>query len=533
MKKKSEKRRPSMFWSLVGQYVLFTLAVVAVSYLIVKGISSYHAENSRQNSYSIVSTDFLAALQRGDYAQIDAEQYLGSEGWFEVYDAEATLLYASDGVPSDLSYSAQDLACIPGDDWTTIRVLSYQDDAQREIEEFVKYRLEGENFVETGIFQIDGQTGEIIYANTAVPGNLTSYSERQLSLLEGLDGDYALTCLDFQNAQGEELTALAGEYLYSSLPESLASDKTVRMAAVLVLAGYVLLIVLFVSWLSHWFRKPVKMLSGAMTEMSEGERGVVLEYQGPQEFTAMVDSFNTMSRRLDEAEKEREQAHQEQQKMLADISHDLKTPITVIQGYANAVSDGMVKEEDVPKVLRTIARKSDQLAGLVDAFHTFSKMDHPDFALQMEKVDLAETVREYLAGRYEEMELGGYALEADLPEEPLYCEVDVVNFTRVIENLLNNSMRHNKPGTTLLVAMQKENREIVLRVGDNGTGISPEQARHIFEPFYTGEQARTHGSGLGLSIARRIVQLHGGAICLLPAEEPWHVLFEIRLPAAE
>ena len=141
--------------------------------------------------------------------------------------------------------------------------------------------------------------------------------------------------------------------------------------------------------------------------------------------------------------------------MLADISHDLKTPITIIQGYAKAICDGVIKEENKQQYLQTIYHKSIVLNELINAFSEYSNLEHPDFRPVKTKVDICEYAREYLATKYNELVLGGFLIEVEIPEMIIWCQIDVQQMKRVFENLINNSVKHNKRGTMLFFSMKK------------------------------------------------------------------------------
>jgi signal transduction histidine kinase len=298
---------------------------------------------------------------------------------------------------------------------------------------------------------------------------------------------------------------------------------------------------LFVWWLSRRVKKPLAMLSAGMRQLAECSRGAQLEYRGPAEFEQMCASFNTLSARLYEAERRRADAEADKQKMLADISHDLKTPITVIEGYARAVSDGMVPLDQQPRYLRIICQKAALLDSLIEAFSTYSKLEHPDYRPALARTDLCECVREYLAGKFDEVELAGCGLDVEIPDAPVWCLLDAQMWDRVLDNLLANALRHNPPGTRIRVSVAPpapgagEGRPMAsVLLEDSGAGIAPEVAPHIFEPFAMGDASRTSrgGSGLGLSIAKKIVEAHGGTIALLAPDGIWKTRFSMRLPTA-
>ena len=204
--------------------------------------------------------------------------------------------------------------------------------------------------------------------------------------------------------------------------------------------------------------------------------------------------------------------------MLADISHDIKTPVTVIDGYAQALESGLVPEKDVTKYLREIKKKSEILSELVNSFYEYSRLDHPGFKLDKEKSDLAEYFRAYLAEKYEELELNGFDVDIDIPEKIIKADFDAFQLKRVFENIINNAVKHNNSGCTIMASMTVEGKDFTLTLGDNGSGIPAELRDKIFDPFVVGEEARVsgRGTGLGLSIAQKIVEAHGWKIKLLP-----------------
>ena len=152
--------------------------------------------------------------------------------------------------------------------------------------------------------------------------------------------------------------------------------------------------------------------------------------------------------------------------------------------------------------------------------------------LAPERIDLCEFLREYLAEKYEEIDLAGFALEVSIPETPLVCMLDPLQFRRVLDNLLSNALRHNRLGTILYFGVAAAGQWALVKVGDNGAGIPPERAKHIFEPFVVGSEARSgQGSGLGLAITRHIVEKHGGIIALNPRPPAGRSTeFQLRLP---
>lgn len=203
--------------------------------------------------------------------------------------------------------------------------------------------------------------------------------------------------------------------------------------------------------------------------------------------------------------------------MLSDIAHDLRTPITTISGYAKALQDGMItNEEKKQEYMDAIVRKSLRMNDLINLLFDYVKLDSEGFLLNKKQVDLTELVRENAALAYSDLEEKGMELQTNIPEEACFIWLDPIQFSRVITNLLVNAMRHNDPGTRVLVEMNPRESGITVVVADTGEEIPEETASHIFEPFARGDKSRNTnaGSGLGLSIAHKIIEMHGWKMSL-------------------
>ena len=169
----------------------------------------------------------------------------------------------------------------------------------------------------------------------------------------------------------------------------------------------------------------------------------------------------------------------------------------------------------------------------MDTLFAYARLDHPDYALQPEQIDLCELVKSYLAGKYTELENAGFALEPDLPDHVVPCQADPRLLRRLFENLTGNALKYNPRGTTLLFSLREAPDALFLTIADNGVGIPPAIADTLFAPFVIGNQARTTGcgTGLGMAIVKRIVELHHGTIRLvLPPRDGYRTEFEIMLP---
>ena len=331
--------------------------------------------------------------------------------------------------------------------------------------------------------------------------------------------------------------------------------------AVLLVAGEILLMMFFVFRINKSVLRPLNLLKNAMEKFNAQEDKLEpISYSGAKELEEICESYNSMAEDLRKSDEGRRRLEEGRERMLAGISHDLKTPVTVIQGYANAILDGTISPQKEMTYIETIFKKSQVLSELINTFHEYSRLEHPDFVLNKTKGDISEYLREYIADRYDELAIAGFMLEVNIPDAGIYAEFDRYELKRVFENLINNTIRHNPEGTTIYVKLEKSDVCILNKIntkdtdarsdkkygkpeeatpmikilfGDDGVGISDDVRKNIFDPFVTGDESRKSGkgSGLGLAISKKIVEAHGGFIHLIERSETDHSTeYEILLP---
>lgn len=221
---------------------------------------------------------------------------------------------------------------------------------------------------------------------------------------------------------------------------------------------------------------------------------------------------------LEKARVLREQEYERQRNLLlSDITHDIKTPITTIAGFSQALSDGTVPEDERETYLKAINNKSMKVSELVSLLFEYIKLDSKGYSINRTELDFAELIRECIAGAYAEFEDKNMNVDLDILEERVMLKADKMQLERAINNILSNTIKHNPEGTEVFVSLKKVGDEAVLEISDKGTRIEKEDAIHLFEPFYLADKSRKSGSGngLGLSITKKIVEMHGGKVYLI------------------
>ena len=224
-------------------------------------------------------------------------------------------------------------------------------------------------------------------------------------------------------------------------------------------------------------------------------------------------------RQLEEQERrQQEEYNRRRNLLLSDVAHDLKTPMTTVAGYAKA----LLEEEGAPRreYLEAIYGKSMQMGGLLNLLFEYVKLDSEGYQLDKTEEDLWELLRECIAALYLDFEEKEMELFLEIPEEEARMPVDKLQFQRVATNLLNNAIRHNPKGTKVSVKAEWEDGAASICIRDNGAPIPEKTAAYIFDPFVSGDESRKSkgGSGLGLSIAHKIIAMHGGSLSL--SQEP-------------
>lgn len=521
---KNDRKSGRLFPLLARSYLLFTLVLLLIAGFV------YLLWSARLDSvYAESDWDALAADARlisGDYGALS--RYLAGDGALAIVDPEGRTLYCSDGCPA-VSLTAGELSCV-----RRYSDSSYISAVETEENGAVRYLVARTAADAEGTAPGDSMLldGDYRVLSGGLGDGRTSYTESEYEYLTGKKPEgYDLSRCDFTSGDGRALTALFFTRLRSAGEYQTAYEASWRVW-LLFLPLYICAAGFFIVWLDRRMRRPLDALNTAVVARSEGRRVSAAGRGGPEEIRRIAESFDRLSDQLETSEAERRRLDEGRQKLIADISHDLRTPVTVISGCADAICDGKVPPEEQPHYLRVIRQKAAELSALISEFHEYSKTAHPDFTLHPVRTDLCEFSREYLADKYDEVELAGFALRVNIPEAPAFCLLDSFQFRRVLDNLLSNSLRHNRLGTVLYYDVCPGDGLVRLAVADNGIGISPEKAADIFEPFVVGDDARSGGgSGLGLAITRQLVEKHGGTIELsVPPPAGRSTQFLITLP---
>ena len=502
-------KKKSLFRFLAANYVYFTALTLTVMCLFYLGFTIWQR-------YTVPAADpeefirRISGMKEEEIPGLNAERYLGRGAGMAVFDSDGTPIF--DG-GFDAEFSETEL--IP--DFGSGRrffVAALPENAENGdwlITE-AQYGGEGEPAITGYLFLNEG--GERL--SGTLFADRFSFSDRQLGYLRGRTEDgkriWKYDWAD-ENGEGRRLVFWMQE---AGIREYRAAYEAFNVLKWIFIPVYLGCALLCIRWLDRRTKELLVPLNDAILSFPEQSGERLESYQGPEEFAQIARNFLKLEKKLQESEEERRRLDREKRRLFADLSHDLKTPVTVISGYARALQDNMVPKQERQRYLGVIAKRAERLDELLQSFHEYSRLEHPRMQVKKSREDLCGIVRDYFAGRYQELELKGYFLKADLLEEPVWCGLDPGLFVRVLDNLVNNALKYNPKGTTLFVEVRRKGSRAELRIGDDGRGIEERPGESVFSPFVTGDDSRggKHGSGLGLSIVREIVRLHGGTIRL-------------------
>jgi signal transduction histidine kinase len=221
---------------------------------------------------------------------------------------------------------------------------------------------------------------------------------------------------------------------------------------------------------------------------------------------------------------------------VSNVSHELKTPLALIRMFGETLDSGIVTEEkDKQKFYGIIRKESERLTHLINNVLDFSRMDAGVKEYNFREADLVEVVRDSLEAYKFQISDSGFKVESDFPDESVILRIDKDAISQVLLNLLNNSVKYSAKDKYILVNVQKDSISALISVADHGVGISKDELKKIFDKFYRASTARTketHGSGLGLTLAKHIVEAHGGTI-EVESEVGKGSRFTVRLPFCE
>ena len=308
-------------------------------------------------------------------------------------------------------------------------------------------------------------------------------------------------------------------FIITELSALMPGLKSTALQALLLVLGILLIIaVMMTLWIYRGINAPLGRLREATTRISEGDLDFTLQADGEDEISELTRSFETMRQRLKESEEQKERYDKESRELISNISHELKTPITAIKGYVEGIMDGVADTpEKMDRYIRTIYNKANEMDQLINELTFYSKIDTnriPYNFTRLNAADFFDDCAEELCTELEEINFR-FTYENRVSGDTLII-ADPEQLKRVVSNIISNSIKYmdKSPGKIDLRILDAGDF-IQVEIEDNGKGIDTKDLVNIFDRFYRTDVARSNtqnGSGIGLSIVKKIIEDHGGKI---------------------
>ncbi|MBN7773426.1 sensor histidine kinase [Clostridium aminobutyricum] len=273
--------------------------------------------------------------------------------------------------------------------------------------------------------------------------------------------------------------------------------------------------------LSRAILEPLRQLRTAAETIADGNLSFEILSCEDKELNDLCISFDQIRQRLKRNAEQEKRIETERNMLIANLSHDMRTPITTIKGYLEGINDGVADSpEKMQKYLDTIYNKALILERLVDNMTQYSELELGRMQYAFEFVDLTAYLKDLEEDYKQSLEDGGFCLEVKLLEMPLTVVADRDKLKRVLDNLLSNAIKYNKDGGNVTISTETDGKGVLLSISDTGMGIKESDINKVFDGFYRGDAARSNikGNGLGLAISKQIIESHRGKIWIKSEE---------------
>ena len=369
-------------------------------------------------------------------------------------------------------------------------------------------------------------------ANSSVKPGYQYSIEQLLSLLLTDRDDRLLYSSHYINEAGQTITVILEQQLDDSIFELFQQNAHfyATLKILLTLIIIILVIFSFIRTIYKPLHENLTVIDASIAKTPHDRSHVDPSQFTLQETQTLLLSYNNMLDKLAQMEEENHKLEAQSHRLIANLSHDLKSPMTNLKGYAELLEQEQLPPEEEKLYISCIHSNISTLNSMVELLSEQVKYQYNDYPLQLERRDMNDFLREVCANYYTIFEKQGFQMEIQIAEEPFYLDFDTLNMRRVYANLLENISSHNSTPTQVQICTRLLPACYQVQIKDNGIGIAAGEQDKIFEPFYQGDISRTkQHSGLGLFAAKQILEKHGASIAL-ESEPAYRTVFTIRFP---
>ncbi len=422
----------------------------------------------------------------------------------------------------------EEIAALSKTDPGKLESMDYLEAANAKLQEKSSFLI----FCKDGELIFNGYQGESAVDDEQWERQLPRYGEADSNVEAGyyLDGDTQslLKQVDFvctDKSEGSVYIITSSESVQPEIRQTVI-DIGVSVILILALTAGVMTI-----WIYRGTMVPLKKLQVATKNIKEGNLDFTIDYDENDEMGDLCRNFEEMRQRLKESTEEKMASEKENKALISNIAHDLKTPITAVKGYSEGIIDGVADTpEKMERYLRTIYNKANEMDRLINELTLYSKIDTNRIPYNFNKINVAE----YFNDCIEEIGLDLETREIGLTyfnyaDENIVIIADPEQLMRVINNIINNAVKYmDKQKGQINIRIKDVGDFIQVEIEDNGKGISARDLPYIFDRFYRTDSSRnsaTGGSGIGLSIVKKIIEDHGGKIWATSKENTGTIMY--------
>lgn len=350
----------------------------------------------------------------------------------------------------------------------------------------------------------ESEITQMVRAKAGISGSAPSF-ERQKSGFHMLIGTLS------PDAEGNADYAIRFFYDTTNMRSEI---EMIYLEVILVTLVTILLAVIAVYYTTSRMTKPFMEINETVQKYSKGDYNLRIPITNTQEATELAVSFNTMADQLKDLEATR-------RSFVANVSHELRSPLTSMKGFLEAMQDGTIGPADYEKYIGIVLSETRRMVTMVNDLLDLARIESGKTALRLEVFEINEQIRRTLLTFEARIYEKSMEVEVKFAQEQYYVEADVTQIGQVLRNIIDNAIKYSPEHSRLRIATYAMRREVYVSIADNGRGIPQEDLPHVFDRFYKVEKAHTPskatGSGLGLSIVKRIIDQHNQTITVTSA----------------